>query len=73
MDGALHKVDPSKDKYKYEAFEDIKLIGVQSNHDVEYFGGPAAVMYKWDESKWKYNNLRAILWNAPSISPEVLD
>ena len=44
MDGALHKVDFSMDKQKYKAFEDIKLVGVQS--DVEYFRGTAAVKIK---------------------------
>ena len=35
------------DMNKHNSFEHEKLIGVQTNHDVEYFGGPAAPTHRF--------------------------
>ena len=36
----------------------LKLIGVQTNHDVEYFGGPAAPTHRFSYNQSKESTAR---------------
>ena len=38
----------------------IKLLGVKTNHGVEYFGGPAAPTYQFSHNQWFLHNLAKI-------------
>ena len=49
-----------------------KLIGVQTNHDVEYFGGPAAPTHRFSYNQSKESNaenLVKIAWELSVLEP----
>jgi hypothetical protein len=46
----------------------MKLIGVQSNHDVEYFGGSAAPTHQFLHNQRFPHNQHVFWWLPPALA-----
>ena len=45
-----------------------KLIGVQSNHGVEYFVGPATPTHQFPHNQWFPHNQYVFWWLPPALA-----